>query len=103
MEVILAALVGGCNFGKLCLTPTKEPRKWLYSTIAITDTFLVSLHKNDIIKMVENQKRRVLNDQMAFLKQIPSPEFSLLSKKKLQNICEAMKVFSCIKGTVVFN
>ena len=53
--------------------------------------------------MLEFQKRRVLADQMNFMKQIPSPEFNMLSKKKLQNICEALAVFSCIKGTVIFN
>jgi len=40
---------------------------------------------------------------MNFLKNIPSPEFNLLSKKKLQNICEALSIFTCIKGTIIFN
>ena len=103
LETVMCALISGCYFGRQCLTQSKDPRKWIYNTIAITDTFMVSLHKNDILKMVENQKRRILNDQMNFFKQIPSPEFKLLSKKKLQNICEVLQVFSCIKGTVIFN
>jgi len=28
LEVILPCLVNGCNFGKLCLYASKEPRKW---------------------------------------------------------------------------
>ena len=40
---------------------------------------------------------------MNFMKDIPSPEFNMLSKKKLQNICEALDKFSSIKGTVIFN
>jgi len=40
---------------------------------------------------------------MNFMKEIPSPEFTLLSKKKLQAICEALQKFSSIKGTVIFN
>ena len=83
METIITAIVNGCIFGKLCLTGSKEPRTWLYSTVALTDTFLVSFNKNDVFKMVENQRRRVLQDQMNFFKNIPSPEFTLLSKKKL--------------------
>ena len=37
------------------------------------------------------------------MKDIPSPEFNMLPKRKLQSICEALKVFTCIKGTVIFN
>ena len=103
MEIIISAIVNGCIFGKLCLQTSKDPRTWLYNTITLTDTFLVSLHKNDIYRMLENQKRRELAIQMSFMKEIPSPEFTLLSKKKLQAICEALQKFSTIKGTVVFN
>lgn len=53
--------------------------------------------------MIENQKRRVLAYQMNFIKDIPSPEFNLLSKNKLKNICEALGLFTSIKGTVIFN
>lgn len=60
METIISAIVNGCIFGKLCLHSSKEPRTWLYNTITLTDTFLVSLHKSDIYKMIENQKRREL-------------------------------------------
>ncbi len=42
--------------------------------------------------MIENQRRRVLNEQMMFLKQIPSPEFSILSKNKLRNVCESLQL-----------
>ena len=62
----------------------------MYNTTALTDTFLISLHKNDIFKIIENQRRRILSDQMNFLKEIPSLEFHLISKKKLQSICEAL-------------
>ena len=103
LETVISAVVNGCVFGKLCLSNSKEPRTWLYNAIALTDTFIVSLNKNDVFKMVENQRRRILNDQMNFLKLIPSPEFTLLSKKKLQNICEALTIFTCIKGTIIFN
>ena len=75
----------------------------MYNTIALTDTFLVSLNKNDIFKMVENQRRRILTDQMNFLRAIPTPEFSMIGKKKLQNVCDSLQTFSCIKGTTIFN
>ena len=90
METIISAIVNGCIFGKLCLQSSKEPRTWLYNTVTLTDTFCVSLHKNDIYRMLENQKRRELAVQMTFMKDIPSPAFNLLSKKKLQAICEAL-------------
>ena len=103
LETIISAIVAGCCFGKLCLQPAKDGRFWMYNTIALTDTFLVSMNKNDIFKMVENQRRRILTDQMNFLKAIPSPEFNVISKKKLQNICDSLQTFSCIKGTTIFN
>lgn len=53
LETIVSAIVNGCIFGKLCLANSKEPRTWLYNVITLTDSFLVSLHKNDIIKMIE--------------------------------------------------
>lgn len=40
---------------------------------------------------------------MNFLREIPSPEFNMLSRKKLENICDALQIFKCIKGTIVFN
>lgn len=40
---------------------------------------------------------------MTFMKAIPSPEFTLLSKNKLKNICEALTTYSCIRGATVFN
>jgi len=40
---------------------------------------------------------------MNFMKAIPSPDFNLILKKKLQNICENLQVETCIKGTVVFH
>ena len=87
LETIISAIVSGCIFGKLCLQPSKEPRKWLYSTISIDETIVVSFHKQDILRMIENHNRRVLNEQMTFMKAIPSPDFNLISRKKLENIC----------------
>ena len=62
VETIISAIVNGCLFGKLCLSSSKEPRTQLYNAITLTDSFVVSLHRNDIIKMIENYKRRILND-----------------------------------------
>lgn len=53
--------------------------------------------------MIEKQKKRILDISMKFMKDIPSPEFSLLPKRKLQSVCEALNIFTCIKGTVIFN
>lgn len=54
LESVISAIVSGCIFGKLCLQPSKEVRTCLYNTIALTDTFLISLNKNEIFKMIEN-------------------------------------------------
>ena len=40
---------------------------------------------------------------MTFMKSIPTPDFNLLSKKKLQNLCEVLQVTEFIKGSTVFN
>jgi len=53
MEVVISAIVNGCIFGKLCLANSKEKRKWMYNTITLKDTFLVSLSKQDLHKMIE--------------------------------------------------
>ena len=103
LETIISAIVNGCVFGKLCLAYAKEPRTWQYNSITLTDSFVVSFHKNDIFKMIETRKRRILNDQMNFMKSIPSPEFVLLSKKKLQTLCEALESSDYIKGSTIFN
>ena len=40
---------------------------------------------------------------MMFMKSIPTPDFNLLSKKKLQNLCEVLQVSEFIKGSTIFN
>ena len=40
---------------------------------------------------------------MNFLRSIPSPEFTTLSKKKLQNLCEALQISEYIKGSTIFH
>ena len=102
METIISAIASGCIFGKLCLQPCKEPRKWLYSSISIDETIIVSLHKTEILRMIENHNRRILNEQMTFMKSIPNPDFNLISRKKLENICQALKTFTCIRGVTIF-
>mmetsp|Transcript_22414 Transcript_22414/g.29993 ORF Transcript_22414/g.29993 Transcript_22414/m.29993 type:complete len:99 (+) Transcript_22414:1311-1607(+) len=54
LEDIIIPIANGCAFGKLCLQPAKDGRCWMYSTVALTDTFLISMNKSDIFKMVEN-------------------------------------------------
>ena len=54
LETVISAIVNGCAFGKLCLQNSKEPRTWMYNMIALTDTFVVAINKNDIYKMVDN-------------------------------------------------
>ena len=51
--------VNGCIFGKMCILSEKGNRKWMYNTISLTDTFMVSINKNDVHKMVDRQKKRV--------------------------------------------
>ena len=46
----------------MCFTYSKDPRKWSYSAITIADSFIISLHREDILKVIDNQKKRVLND-----------------------------------------
>ena len=54
LETIVSAIVNGCVFGKLCLYPSKDQRKWLYNAITLTDTFVVRIHRQDVFKMVDN-------------------------------------------------
>lgn len=68
METVVTVIVSGCIFGKMNLQTSTEPRRWMYNAISLTDAFIVSLSKNDILKMLELQRKRILNDQMNFLK-----------------------------------
>ena len=54
LETIVSAIVNGCVFGKLCLYPSKDQRKWLYNAVTLTDTFVVRIHRQDVFKMVDN-------------------------------------------------
>ena len=65
-----------------------EKRKWMYNTIALTDTFLVSIGKDDIFRAIDKNRKRIMDGQVDFLRDIPQPDFSVLSKKKLSVICE---------------
>jgi len=62
MEKIVTVLTNGCIFGKLCISNSDAKRTWLYNGVVLQDSFIVSLHKSDILKMIENRKRRILND-----------------------------------------
>ncbi len=53
LETVISAIINGCVFGKLVQTQSKESGTWLYSTVALTDCFLLSLGKNEISYMVE--------------------------------------------------
>ena len=54
LETIVSAIVNGCIFGKLCLFPSKDQRKWLYNAVTLTDCFVVRIHSQDVFKMVDN-------------------------------------------------
>ena len=43
----------------------------MYSTIALTDTFVVSIGKEDIFKAIERNKKRIMDKQVDFLRDIP--------------------------------
>ena len=103
METLFGSIITGCAMGQMCFSYSKDPRKWSYSAITIADSFIISLHREDILKVIDNQKKRVLNDQMTFLRAIPSPEFNLLSRTMLIKICDQLQPFHCIKGCVIFN
>ena len=53
LETIISAIINGCVFGKLVQTQSKEARSWMYSAVAMTDCFVMSLAKNEISMMVE--------------------------------------------------
>ena len=44
-----------------------------------------------------------MDKQVDFLRDIPQPDFSVLSKKKLSVICDNLEVVECTRGMVVFN
>ena len=103
METLFGSIINGCAMGQMCFSYSKDPRTWAYSSITIADSYIISLHRDDILKVIDNQKKRVLNDQMTFLRAIPSPEFNLLSRTMLIKICDQLQPFHCIKGCVIFN
>ena len=103
LEIIISALVNGCVLGKMCLQNSMEKRKWMYNTIALTDSFIISIGKEDIFRAIDKNKKRIMDKQVDFLRDIPQPDFSVLSKKKLSVICDNLQVVECTRGMVVFN
>ena len=103
IEIVISALVNGCVLGKLVLANSLEKRKWMYSTTALQDSFIVSIGKEDIFRAIEKNKKRIMDKQVDFLRDIPQPDFSVLSKKKLSVICENLQIIDCTRGMVVFN
>ena len=83
IEIIISALVSGCVMGKLALQNSLEKRKWMYSTTALQNSFIVSINKEDIFRTIERNRKRIMDKQVDFLRDIPQPDFSLLSKKRL--------------------
>ena len=83
LEIIISALVNGCVLGKMCLQNSMEKRKWMYNTIALTDSFIMSIGKEDIFRAIDKNKKRIMDKQVDFLRDIPQPDFSVLSKRKL--------------------
>ena len=75
----------------------------MYSTTALQDSFIVSIGKEDIFRAIEKNKKRIMDKQVDFLRDIPQPDFSVLSKKKLSVICENLQIIDCTRGMVVFN
>ena len=63
----------------------------------------MSIGKEDIFRSIERNKKRIMDKQVDFLRDIPQPDFSVLSKKKLSVICDNLEVKDCTRGMVVFS
>ncbi len=103
METIFGSIMMGCAMGQTCFKQNKtDKKKMIYAAAAIQDTYLITIRRQAIENMLENQVRRIQNFRMQFLKSIPSPDFKLLPRTALTRICDQLEVVECIRGSVIF-
>ena len=102
METVFGSIMMGCAMGQLCFNFNKDRRYMMYAAAAISDSYLISIKKVDIETMIDNQKRRVQNLRMQFLKSIPHPDFKHLPRNALIRICDQLEPIECIRGSTIF-
>lgn len=70
-----------------------------YSTIAVANTYCISLNRDDFKNIVENHGKRLINDRRDFMIEIE--EFKDMTKTILNKIIEQFEPISCIKGSKI--
>lgn len=70
-----------------------------YSTIAVANTYCISLNRDDFKTIVENHGKRLINDRRDFMIEIE--EFKDMTKTILNKLIEQFEPISCIKGSKI--
>lgn len=76
-----------------------EDEQRFYSTIAVTDTFCVSLSRKNMRAIVDLHEKRLMTDRRDFM--IGIEEFKEISKTVLKKITEEFEVITCIRGKTI--
>ena len=59
METVFGSIMMGCAMGQMCFNQKSDRRSMMYAAAAITDTYLITIRKQAIESMLDNQVRRV--------------------------------------------
>lgn len=67
IETLLGTMHSGCSFGQLCFQNLAEPQYRFYSTIAVSNTYCITLSRQRLIDIVATFEKRLLNDRREFM------------------------------------
>lgn len=101
LENMFGSIEGGCAMGQICCEDFKNTKKRFYGAVTIQDSFILTLNRDYISKVVDNQQKKETTERHDFLKEIP--EFQHINKNAQLRICASFEPIECIKGSVIFN
>ena len=99
LEQLFGTLCSGCGFGELSLLNLNDDLIHFYSTIAVANTFCVSLSKKAMQGIVEDHDRRLMNDRRDFMIEIE--EFKDMSRAVLNKLIDKFEPITCNKGSKI--
>jgi len=104
LETLFGCFHGGCSFGAMGMLKLHDPDdKRFYSTLAVNNTYCITLSKKTMLTIVENYEKRQIDERRAFMRSIA--EFTDMSHTWITKLVQpdCLEQISCIKGSVIFD
>lgn len=96
LERLFGTLTKGMAFGELAMN--LGAKKSFYNAIALTHCTLLTITHTDYALIVGEVEKKLVNEKISYLKQIPEFESISLSRNKMQTLCNAMVPVTLIKN-----